>query len=274
MSLRHGILGLLLLFFVLLLGIKSYEIWTLPIQLVPEKGEPKKQVAKIESPPAAGGQKEQTPIQSYIFVAENNIFSPERKEFPVIVPPPAAEVKKPIVRPQVMLYGVMIGGDDQLASVSNPGRQLRKGERELMTLKVGDRVGDYKLAKILPDRITMEAEGDTFEVLLYDPKTPKQRTYVKTETKPAVVTSTLPTPAAPAAPAAVAAPAAPGRAQAAVPAGGARPIGSPREPGQGAAIAPSTPAPTTTPATAAPAPRPRMRREPGIFGPAEPAQPE
>ncbi len=272
MSLRHGILGLLLLFFVLLLGIKSYEIWTLPIQLAPEKGEPKKQVAKIESPPAAGGKKEQTPIQSYIFFAENNIFSPERKEFPVIVPPPAAEVKKPIVRPQVMLYGVMIGGDDQLASVSNPGRQLRKGERELMTLKVGDRVGDYKLAKILPDRITMEAEGDTFEVLLYDPKTPKQRTYVKTETKPAAITSTLPTPAAPAPP--VAGSAVP---PAAAPVGtiGGAIAGSPRPPGRsGEPARVSTPSTTTPPATAAPPPRPRMRREPGIFGPVEPAQPE
>jgi len=269
MSLRHGILGLLLVFSVLLLGIKSYEIWTLPIQLVPEKGESKKQVAKIESPPAAVDKKDPTSIQSYIFVAENNIFSPERKEFPVIVPPSAGEVKKPIVRPPVTLYGVMIGEDDQLASVSSPGRQLRKGERELMTLKVGDRLGDYKVAKILADRITMEAEGDTFEVLLYDPKTPKQRTYVKTETKPPTVTSTLPTPAAPVAP-----PTAPGRVQAPVPAGGTRPIGPLREAGQATAIAPSTQAPTTAPGATAPAPRPRMRREPGIFGPAEPPQPE
>jgi len=211
MSFRHGILILLLFFFVVLLGLKNYETWTLPIELVPVKGEMKKPGAKVETPPATGAKKEPTAIESYIFVAEKNIFTPERKEFPVIAPPPVPEVKKPIVRPQVILYGVTIVADYQSASVSNPGRQPRKGEREQMTLKIGDRVGDYKLAKILPDRITMEAEEDTFEVLLYDPKVPKQRTYVKTETKPATVTNTLPTPAAPAGAAAAAPVVAPAR---------------------------------------------------------------
>jgi len=202
MSLRHGILSLLLLFFVLLLVIKNYEVWTLPIELVPEKGEVKRSGAKIENPPTTVGKKETTLIESYIFVAEKNIFNPERKDFPVIAPPPSppvAEVKKPIVRPQIILYGVIMGGDYQSASVSNPGRPLKKGERELMTLKVGDQIGEYKLAKILPDRITMETTEDKFEVLLYDSRIPKQRTFVKTETKPAAVTSTLPGPAAPAA---------------------------------------------------------------------------
>jgi hypothetical protein len=197
MSLKHGILSLLLLFFVLLLGIKNYEIWTLPIELGPEKGETKKSGVKIENPPTIVGKKETTPIESYIFVAEKNIFNPERKDFPVIAPPPAVpEVKKPIVRPQIILYGVTIGGDYQSAFVVNPGRPLKKGERELMTLKVGDQIGEYKLATILSDRITMEATEDKFEVLLYDAKSPKQRTYAKTESKPATVTSTLSTPAA------------------------------------------------------------------------------
>ena len=212
MSLKHGILSLLLLFFVFLLGIKNYEIWTLPIELGPEKGETKKSGVKIENPPTIVGKKETTPIESYIFIAEKNIFNPERKDFPVIAPPPPVpEVKKPIVRPQIILYGVTIGGDYQSASVVNPGRPLKKGERELMTLKVGDQIGEYKLAKILPDRIAMEATEDKFEVLLYDAKSPKQRTYAKTESKPATVTSTLFTPAAPAAP-----PAASGRGQAGV----------------------------------------------------------
>ena len=44
-----------------------------------------------------------------------------------------------------------------------------------MNLKIGDRVGEYKLVKILPDRIALEAMEDTFEVLLSDPNKPKQR---------------------------------------------------------------------------------------------------
>ena len=45
----------------------------------------------------------------------------------------------------------------------------------MMTVKLGDQIGEFKLAKILPDRITMEAAGDSFEVLLYDPRTPKTK---------------------------------------------------------------------------------------------------
>ena len=277
MSFRHGILILLLFFFVVLLGLKNYEVWTLPIELVPVKGETKKVGAKVETPSATGGKKEPTPIESYIFVAEKNIFTPERKEFPVIAPPSVAEVKKPIVRPQVILYGVTIVGDYESASVTNPGRQPRKGERELMTLKIGDRVGDYKLAKILPDRITMEAEGDTFEVLLYDPKVPKQRAYGKTEVKPATITSTLATPAAPGA-----APVASSARPPAVAPARPSPVAPTRPPAGGATrgqagvvpgapdrvITPQTPTPATPPG-AAPIPRPRMRREPSPFGPAD-----
>jgi len=235
MSLKHGILSLLLLFFVFLLGIKNYEIWTLPIELGREKGETKKSGVKIENPPTIVGKKETTPIESYVFVAEKNIFNPERKDFPVIAPPPPVpEVKKPIVRPQIILYGVTIGGDYQSASVVNPGRPLKKGERELMTLKVGDQIGEYKLAKILSDRITMEATEDKFEVLLYDSRIPKQRTYVKTEVRPAAITSTLSTPGA--VPAAV-----PQRPTGPIPAPGPTPRPTPRP-----TPAPSTPTITPT----------------------------
>lgn len=264
MSLRHGILSLLLLFFVLLLGIKNYEIWTLPIELVPEKGETKKSGVKIENPPTTVGKKETTPIESYIFVAEKNIFNPERKDFPVIAPPPpVAEVKKPIVRPQIVLYGVTMGGDYQSASVVNPGRPLKKGERELMTLKVGDQIGEYKLAKILPDRITMETREDKFEVLLYDSRIPKQRTYAKTEAKPAAITSTLPGPVAPAA-----APAAPAAATTArSPTEAPRPVGPSRAPGQARVITPPVSTPVPPAPTSIPLPRLSSEEQASAFGP-------
>ena len=196
MSLRYSVLSLLVFIVIFLLVFKNYETWTLPVEVLPEKGATKKSVEKIESPSAVVGQKEPTDIQSYIFVSEKNIFSPERKEFPIIAPPPApAQVKPPIVRPQIILYGVMLAGDYQSASIVNPGRPRTKGERETMSVKVGDQIGEFKVAKILPDRIVMEAAEDSFEVLLYDAKSPKQRTYAKTEAKPAAVTTTLPTPA-------------------------------------------------------------------------------
>jgi hypothetical protein len=173
---------------VLLLVFKNYEIWTQPLELPPQKEEPKQSERKIEIHPAMGVVKDTTSNQSFISIAEKNIFSPERKDFPI----QTSGGSKTGVRAPIILYGVTIAGNYQVASIVNPGRPLKKGERELMTLKIGDQVGGYKLAKILSDRITLEAEGDTFEVLLYDPRMPKRRIDVKTENKPAMVTSIAP----------------------------------------------------------------------------------
>jgi len=187
---KYGVLCSFLFFVILLLIFENYEVWTQPIGLRAQTTAARKPEKKPEAPPMAEGKKEPSPAEPYLLVAEKNIFNPERKEFPVIMAD--HEAKKPIVRPQIVLYGVTITESYQAASIVNAGSPLAKGERELRTFKVGDRIGEYKLAKILPDRITMEASEDSFEVLLYDSKAPKKRTHVKTESKPAAITSTSP----------------------------------------------------------------------------------
>ena len=189
-------LSLVALCIIFLLILKNYETWTRSVEVTPERTTVKKQETKIENPPAARPQKVEGMTQhDAATIAAKNIFSPDRKDFPT----QSSEARR-IVRPQIILYGTTIGDDYQFASIVNPGRSLLRGERETMSLKVGDKVGDYKLAKVLPDRIVMEGGEDSFEVLLHDAKAPKKRTEVRTETKPAAVTSTLPTPAAPEAP--------------------------------------------------------------------------
>ena len=198
MSLKYGILCLLLVCLIGFFTFKNYEIWTHSMEAMPEKGSPKKSEKKSQLSPMTASKKDPKAIESNILISEKNIFHPERKDFPIMATGPGIDpLKKPAVRPQVILSGVTIMGDYESASIINPGRSLKKGERETMTLKVGDRIGEYKLAKILADRIIFEAEEDTLEVLLYDPKAPKKRMDIKTVSKPATVTSTLPTPATP-----------------------------------------------------------------------------
>jgi len=172
MSFKYGMLCVVLFMIILLLAIKNYDALTHPLEPIPDQGAAKKSEARTENSPAIGVVKEATSIASYHSIAEKNIFNPERKDFPVTG---SGSAMKPAVRPQVILYGVTIAKDYQSASVVNPGRPLKKGERDLMTLRLGERIGEYKLTKVLSDRITLEAPGDTFEVLLYDPKAPKKR---------------------------------------------------------------------------------------------------
>jgi len=194
MSLKYGALSLLAIGIVLLLAFKNYEMWTQPIELFPktQKEEIRPIEKKMELLPAALPAKDTLSVQSYISIAEKNIFNPDRKDFPVL-----GKGSRPMVRPQVILYGVTILGDYQVASIANPGRSLQKGERETFPIKLGEKVGEYRVAKISSDRITLEADGDSFEVLLYDPRIPKKRMDVKTDVKPATVISTQPSPAGP-----------------------------------------------------------------------------
>jgi hypothetical protein len=196
MSIKYGVFCIILSFLILFLGIKSYEAWTHSVEIPPDKGPMKKPEAKVNVPPAIPAAQESSTAKTYISIAEKNIFNPERKDFPITAPGSGTSVRT-MVRPQIILYGITLSQDYQSVSIVHTGRPLRKGERELMTLKLGERIGEYKLAKILPDRITLETEGDTFEVPLYDPRTPKRRKDIKTETKPASVTTTAPTPTSP-----------------------------------------------------------------------------
>ncbi len=192
MSLKYTAFSILFFFIVIFLGLKNYDTWTRPLEISPGKKVEKKTERKTVAPPVTADAKVPPSIASYVFIAEKNIFSPERKEFPL----PMASAKKPSVRPQVILYGVTIHEDYRYASVVNPGRPLKKGEREMITLKQGEQIGEYRLAEILSDRIRLEASGDSFEVLLYDPATPKRRSDTKTASrKPPSVISTVPVPA-------------------------------------------------------------------------------
>ncbi len=172
MSFKYGILCIALFIIVLFLAIKTYDALTHPLNLTLDKRAAKKPVPRAENSPAMGVVKNPTSAASYNLIAEKNIFSPERKDFQRTGPGSALNT---VARPQVILYGVTIAGNYQSASLVNPGRSLKKGERDLMTLKLGEQIGEYKLTKVLSDRITLEAQGDSFEVLLYDPKVPKKR---------------------------------------------------------------------------------------------------
>jgi len=189
MSPRYGILCAFLFLFILLLSYENYETWSSPGALAYKKEGDKKGEGKPEPLPGIPAAKDAAPRQSFDIVSEKNIFNPDRKEFSSQATP---GMGKPITRPPITLYGVVIAENYQIASIINPGRPLHKGEREIKTIKIGDSVGEYKLTKIMQDRIVLEGGEDSFEVLLYDPRSPKKRLEVKTPSVPAAITSAVP----------------------------------------------------------------------------------
>jgi hypothetical protein len=189
MTQRYGVLCSLLFFIVLILGYENYSAWSPPGLPGAKKDPGRKVEGKAEPYSGIAVPKESVPREAFNVIGEKNIFNPERKEFSTAA---AGMGAKPVTRPQITLYGVVMVGEYESATIVNPGRTLHKGERETKTIKVGEAVGDYKLAKILPDRIVMEGGEDSFEVLLYDPRSPKRRLEMRTPAAPAAVTSTSP----------------------------------------------------------------------------------
>jgi hypothetical protein len=191
-SLKYGGLNFLVVCLALFFAIKNYEVWTRPMDRVSPKRVAGESGMKPETPFILEKGNSPALSNSSESIAQRNIFSPERKDFPIF---DSATTSKPIVRPQIVLYGVAISGDYQSATVSNLGKPARKEERETQTLKIGEKIGEYKLAKILPDRIAMEGNGDRFEVLLHDAKNPQKRMEVGSGAKLAAVASPQAVPA-------------------------------------------------------------------------------
>ncbi len=237
MKIRYGVPSILLFFIVLILGYENYEIWSSSASLISKKEGAGRAEGKTDGLSGSASPIEPVPREAVDIIAEKNIFNPERREFSG---PAAGGFSKPVTRPQIILFGVAMAGDYQVATIINPGRPLHKGERETKSIKVGEMVGEYKLTKILPDRIVMEGGEDSFEVLLYDPRAPKRRVDVRTPGKPATVTS--PSPAAPA-------PATPARPPVVAPTPGAPASPVPRSVTPVPLPRPTTPVPRTPGAT-------------------------
>jgi len=172
MSRRFWLINLLLIFILILLSVKVYEVWTRPSTRGLEPVASKSKPAASSPSLSVGVKKEPAPAKGFQSISEKNLFSPERKEFPILASPGGG---KGTGRPTVALYGVTLGEDYQSALITNPGRRPERGDRETMSVKVGDKVGEYQVAKISADRITLENEVDSFDVLLYDPSQPKKR---------------------------------------------------------------------------------------------------
>ena len=180
---HYGFLNIILIVIIIFLFNKNYETWTKPDSESIVKEESKRSESKGETLPLLSTLNiPKIDASSMTIIAEKNIFHPERREFVSLNPEQPKAT--PMNRPQLQLQGILITDEVQKASLILQGKSLPKGEKATKTLNLGDQIGEYKLAKILPDRIILEAPGDVYEVFLYDLKSPKKRREIRTPTRP------------------------------------------------------------------------------------------
>ena len=194
MAKKYYLINLLLILIIAFLMDENYKEWTNPL---PAGKEPvgSKQKTMVAMSSSTAGKKEKLDPAVFQSVSNKNIFSPDRKEFPVALVKP--EIGKPPSRPNIELFGIAVGPEFHSAMINNPTRRADRGERETITVREGDQVGEYKVVTITEDRITLESSGDSFDVMLYDSAKPKKRPAVAATTTPTSPTARPPTPTPP-----------------------------------------------------------------------------
>jgi len=194
-SSKMWLINISLVAVIILLGIMSVDVWTRKdeaiqtSQSVEDTGSPRldKRIIERVVPPGS----------TYEIVAENNLFSPDRTA-------PQAEEAQPgtanISGEMVFLYGVMSFGDKKQALVSIPesGSNPRGRQLENKLVRVGDAIGNLKVAEIRKDKIILREGTARYEIFLHDENKPAKQSALskKSATPTVIVTGSKPTTAA------------------------------------------------------------------------------
>lgn len=142
------------------------------VKAAPAPAEGQKQKSKSELP---------GPPTDFMLIADQNLFSPERKipvEKPQAPPPPP--------RPELVLYGTLISDDTRLAYIEDVKAPLTtpgRGKR-MKVLRIGDMVGDFIVKEINPDMIVLGRGSEVMTVDLADLKGKRQNPASTAGSKP------------------------------------------------------------------------------------------
>ena len=131
-----------------LIGLSSYKI-TIPTVAPPKPTAAQEELAATD---AGGTLRVEAPSPSdFTTVAENNLFHPERR----VPPENKEETAQP--KPELILFGTLIDGKDNLAFIEDkksPKTSPGRGKRQV-TIKKGDMLGGFAVTSIETDRIKL-----------------------------------------------------------------------------------------------------------------------
>jgi len=199
-------------------GLKAFAVWSEGEGSVLETGNAESRRVQTVKKPVQGITKREVPPEStYDVVMGKNLFSPKRietkpetgKQDPKDKGEESLTQKQlEVVLKSIVLFGVVITDDYAAALVTDIGNMPtsskggRLPKRMLTTnktiwVKVGDTLGDFKVAGITNDRVLLKDKSDKYDLLLYDKDKPKIRASVPPKSKPTVVSTagkTLATP--------------------------------------------------------------------------------
>jgi len=175
------IINLMLLCLVAFSGAEAYRVWTEPLEIPLPSAQPGKIKGTSLNPRTAPPAKA-FPQGQYEAIVTKNLFSPERQQPEDKPVDTAIEKEEKKVIPNILLYGVVIAGDDRKALLTNPERS--KDQRRFTWASAGEVLGGYEVVEIGAEKVFLQKEGKRYEVGLY---TEKERRSQPPSMKPNVV---------------------------------------------------------------------------------------
>lgn len=105
-------------------------------------------------------------------MVEKNLFDQDRKPMPLEAVNTTPQAKQPGLNPKaIQLDGVVIYGDTRKAVIrfkgQVPGVDSMKGQPPFISVREGEKVGDYQVVKIEPKSISLEKDGQTIPINLF-----------------------------------------------------------------------------------------------------------
>jgi hypothetical protein len=184
---RIFIVNVCLAILVILLGVKTYGVW------FPSDDKVSKDTT--DQTPASWTERKITPRMnppepSFRAVVDKNLFSPRREwrepQKQEVEPEPEPVIPQlNVPGKKIILHGVVVTEGYHRALVNNP----TPGEKDIMWVKVGDLVGDFKVSEIREDRIIVAEGAKRYEVLLYDKDKPRNQGFATVDPGPTVVST-------------------------------------------------------------------------------------
>ncbi len=213
---RIWLINSILALMVVLFGLKAYGVWVQGNEghEIPQMVQ--KPTQRIAKPSKELYEIKILPESKYDVLMSLNLFAPERTEIIPEKKNQAEQSKKLSVAEQknltqylsqLTLYGMVITNDLAEALVSysvkklalkgrtrgirNNPRVNRKSPKQTKWIKAGDKLGDFKVVSIEPDRVLLKAGDQSYDLLLYDKENIKKRRPAKPKPGPNVVGVTV-----------------------------------------------------------------------------------
>lgn len=169
MSFRIWLLNIVMAGLLAFVGASIWDVWHMDLK---EVSNPAAGGSKAGPPEAGKAEKALHDERKYELLVAQNLFSPKREEYiPPEEPEAEKEPKKKTVKISgegVVLYGVIITGEEKTALINNPGGKL--GDEKYQWIREGQTLANLKVEEIKPKEIILNDGSEKYQILLSEKK--------------------------------------------------------------------------------------------------------